>query len=403
MVSKKPCRTNTSHRVYFGDSRHLRAIDSGGVDLVVTSPPYPMIEMWDQAFAAQNPSIGQALEKDEGWTAFGLIHEVLDGVWKELQRVLVDGGIACINIGDATRTIGGSFALYPNHARILTAFLDLGFTPLPAILWRKQTNAPNKFMGSGMLPPGAYVTLEHEYVLVLRKGDKRPFKSEAAKTIRRKSSFFWEERNNWFSDVWFDLKGTTQRLLDKETRKRSGAFPFELPYRLISMFSVKGDTVLDPFLGVGTTMSAAMASGRNSVGYELDANLGPIIADQVGSVVTLANDRIDERLSEHAAFVRNRHETKGTFGYRNDHYGFPVVTRQEVGLLLNSLASVERSDKAAFEVEYSEQAQPGHVEDWEWFFSDNGSSAPKRERKGTKTKSADGPVQLDLLNSLENS
>ena len=379
----------------------MGAIPSKEVDLVVTSPPYPMIEMWDDVFSGQNPAIGQSLKEDDGWAAFRLMHEVLDGVWKELQRVLVDGGIACINIGDATRTIGGSFALYPNHARILSACLDLGFTPLPAILWRKQTNAPNKFMGSGMLPPGAYVTLEHEYVLVLRKGDKRPFKFEAAKTIRRESSFFWEERNNWFSDVWFDLKGTTQRLLDKETRKRSGAFPFELPYRLISMFSVKGDTVLDPFLGVGTTMFAAMATGRNSVGYELDANLGPIITDQVGTVVTLANARIDERLIEHAAFVRNRHETKGTFGYRNDRYGFPVVTRQEVSLLLNSLASVKRRDEAAFEVKYSERAQAEQVEDWDWFFSGNGSSPPERGTKNTRKGRAGQPVQLDLLNSLE--
>ena len=105
----------------------MGAIPSKEIDLVVTSPPYPMIEMWDGVFSGQNPAIGQSLKEDNGWAAFRLMHEVLDGVWKELQRVLVDGGIACINIGDATRTIGGSFALYPNHARILTAFLDLGF------------------------------------------------------------------------------------------------------------------------------------------------------------------------------------------------------------------------------------------------------------------------------------
>ena len=77
-------------------------------------------------------------------------------------------------------------------------------------------------MGSGMLPPGAYVTLEHEYVLILRKGDKRPFKSEAAKSNRRASSFFWEERNAWFTDVWKDLPGAAQKLTSSEARKRSG-------------------------------------------------------------------------------------------------------------------------------------------------------------------------------------
>ena len=84
-----------------------------------------------------------------------------------------NGGIACINIGDATRTLNDVFCLYQNHTRIASSMLRIGFLSLPCILWRKQTNAPNKFMGSGMMPPGAYVTLEHEYVLILRKGNKK--------------------------------------------------------------------------------------------------------------------------------------------------------------------------------------------------------------------------------------
>ena len=138
-------------------------------------------------------------------------------------------------------------------------------------------------MGSGMLPAGAYVTLEHEYILILRKGGKREFKKESDKQNRRESALFWEERNLWFSDIWFDIKGTpqtlgAQNLGDKTARKRSGAYPFELAHRLINMYSVKGDRVLDPFLGTGTTMAAAMAAGRNSVGYEMDASLGPAIS-----------------------------------------------------------------------------------------------------------------------------
>ena len=128
------------------------------IDLVVTSPPYPMIEMWDQIFTSQNEKIGRALNKKDGPTAFELMHQELDKVWDELYRVLKVGGIACINIGDATRTINSHFALYTNHSRIQTYMQKLGFSALPAILWRKQTNAPNKFMGSGMMPPGAYVT-----------------------------------------------------------------------------------------------------------------------------------------------------------------------------------------------------------------------------------------------------
>jgi hypothetical protein len=103
----------------------------------------------------------------------------------------------------------------------------------------KTDHAPNKFMGSGMMPPGAYVTLEHEYVLVLRKGNKNEFKTNIEKKLRRESSFFWEERNVWFSDVWMDLKGTTQNLFDNKARERSAAFPFELPYRSLPCFRLR--------------------------------------------------------------------------------------------------------------------------------------------------------------------
>ncbi len=113
--------------------------------------------------------------------AFNLMHELLNSVWNEVFRVLKNGRFACINVGDATRTVQNTFCLYPNHARILNYLLKIGFSALPDILWRKQANTPNKFMGSGMLPAGAYVTLEHEYILILRKGQKREFKTENEK------------------------------------------------------------------------------------------------------------------------------------------------------------------------------------------------------------------------------
>jgi DNA modification methylase len=197
----------TTHKIIFGNAADMHEIQNKSVDLVVTSPPYPMIAMWDEIFSKQNPAIGDALKKEDGKTAFELMHQELDKVWNEVYRVLKAGGFACINIGDATRTIGGEFKLYPNHARILSRCLELGFSPLPEILWRKQINAPNKFMGSGMWPAGAYVTLEHEFILILRKGGKRQFNTLEEKLCRRESSYFYEERNTWFSDVWQDLQG----------------------------------------------------------------------------------------------------------------------------------------------------------------------------------------------------
>jgi len=165
----------TYHRIIHCDSRNLSFIESGSVDLVVTSPPYPMIEMWDETFAEMNPVIKRALAEEDGYKAFELMHLELDKVWSELYRVLRSGGIMCINIGDATRSLGKRFRLYPNGSRILSKLVILKFDVLPKILWRKSTNSPTKFMGSGMLPAGAYVTLEHEYILILRKGENGPF------------------------------------------------------------------------------------------------------------------------------------------------------------------------------------------------------------------------------------
>lgn len=237
---------STIHNIHIGASQKMQHTQDNSVELVVTSPPYPMIEMWDEIMGMQNPNI-LAFMQTKPDIAFELMHVELDKIWQECFRVIRPGGFLCINIGDATRTINGKFKLYNNHSRISKACIEIGFVSLPNIIWRKQTNAPNKFMGSGMLPCGAYVTLEHEWILIFRKGEKREFKSNDAKLSRMKSSFFWEERNIWFSDVW-EIKGTKQKLKDNSSRERSAAFPFEIPYRLINMFSQKNDMVLDPFL-----------------------------------------------------------------------------------------------------------------------------------------------------------
>lgn len=354
----------TRHRIIFKNSKNMEELSSESVDMVITSPPYPMIEMWDDVFSNLNREIGEALKKNQGPKAFELMHLELDPIWSEVYRVLKKGGIACINIGDATRTLNGRFALYTNHSRIHTYMQDIGFSALPAILWRKQTNAPNKFVGSGMMPPGAYITLEHEYVLILRKGNKKEFKTEKEKKLRRESSFFWEERNVWFSDVWTDLKGTSQNLFDTKVRNRSAAFPFELPYRLITMFSVKEDLVLDPFLGIGTTMYAAIASGRNSVGFEIDENFGDIVTSQISGIVSFSNKRIKKRLEDHLSFVESQSERMGKFKYLNKHYQFPVMTSQETQLIINQLNSIEKIDENTFEAVYSNEPQEEFIGSW---------------------------------------
>ncbi len=342
----------TTHNVNFLSATKMSSLPPETIDLVVTSPPYPMIQMWDEQFSAGSKRIKNALGDYDGPLAFELMHQQLDKIWTQLFRVLKNGAIACINIGDATRKIGDQFRLYPNHARLVSCMLKLGFSMLPAIIWRKQTNAPNKFMGSGMMPPGAYVTLEHEYILIFRKGNIRVFSSDEEKMNRRQSSYFWEERNNWFSDVWMALKGTRQKTNHKDIRSRSGAFPFELAFRLINMFSVYGDLVLDPFLGTGTTLLASMACGRNSVSWELAEEFAQVIDENTDSLIKLASGRIRERVEAHIDFVEDRLKTKGPLKHKSNQYGFPVMTRQESDILLLRPEKIEKKGRCHYKAFY---------------------------------------------------
>jgi len=343
----------TNHKIFFSDSRNLSEIKSESINLMVTSPPYPMIRMWDEMFSQQNPEIKQALENEKGEIAFELMHKELDKVWGETYRVLKNGGIACINIGDATRSVGGKFQIYPSHARILSYCVNLGFHALPEILWIKETNKPDKFMGSGMLPVGAYVTLEHEHILILRKNGKREFKTVEEIFNRQQSAFFWEERNVWFSDKWQDINGVFQKMTNGKTRERSGAFPFELSFRLINMFSVYGDIVIDPFLGTGTTSISAIASGRNSIGVEIEPSFKDVIRNNICASKEACNAFIDVRLKNHKYFVEKKQ--KNEWRYANENYKFPVMTNQERNIILKKIdviKEVEYTDICSYEVSY---------------------------------------------------
>ena len=377
----------TTHNILFQDARDLKEIPSESVDLVVTSPPYPMIEMWDAMFSHQNPEIQNTLARGDGRQAYALMHEILNSVWNEVFRVLKEGRFACINIGDATRKVSDDFCLYPNHARILNYLLSIGFSTLPDILWRKQANTPNKFMGSGMLPAGAYVTLEHEYILIVRKGSKREFKTEDEKQNRRESALFWEERNIWYSDVWTDIKGTGQKLPNAMSRLRSAAFPFDLAYRLINMYSVKGDVILDPFLGTGTTTAAAMTSGRNSIGVEIDENFQQVICPIVHHIVDFSNDYLQDRLLRHFGFIENRIQNSKPLKYTNKHYGCPVMTSQEQFILLNGLKDVHTRRENVFDVRYTTKPQTWNLE------------RSSEALVGNKIKPHVKPSQLNMLDA----
>lgn len=280
-------------------------LPDSSIHLIVTSPPYPMIKMWDTHFAAVNPQIAtlqQKLEADGNEETvtkiYDAMHATLAETWREAHRVLIEGGIACLNIGDATRTVNGSFRLFPNHSRIIEHCEKTGFTTLPYILWKKPTTKPKykgkgAFLGSGFLPPNAYVTLDCEFILIFRKGKLRQFPPKDQ--TRYESAFTKKQRDEWFTQIW-DITGTRQTISQHE--RRTAAYPDEIANRLIRMFSVKGDTVLDPFLGSGTTVKLAMQNNRNSVGYETDETLLPLIQKKTAPASTACNLEIIKRESD---------------------------------------------------------------------------------------------------------
>ncbi len=337
---------NTKHNFINGNSKNMDEIDDDEVDLVVTSPPYPMIEMWDDLFTTMNKDIEKHLNSGSGMEAFEIMHEELEPIWDEIKRVLTDGGIACINIGDTTRTVDDSFRVYQNHSKIIDYFDNIGFELLPTILWKKPTNSGAKFMGSGMIPPNAYVTLEHEYILIFRNGSgSRSFEPHSER--RYESAYFWEERNGWFSDIWTDINGEMQdmQVTNEKIRDRSAAYPIEIPYRLINMYSVYEDTVLDPFWGTGTTSIAAILSGRNSIGYELNEEFINIFDKRLEGIDSKSIKIVRNRMDNHADFVKSEKNDGYEFKYELNNYDLPCMTKQEMDLQLYFISSFITEDK----------------------------------------------------------
>lgn len=242
-------------KVIVGDSRAMPEVGNNSIGLIVTSPPY-----WDLKDYGKDEQIGYGQS----------LHDYLKDlyrVWKECYRVLMPGRRLCINIGDCfTRSVThGRYKIIPIHAEIISQCEDIGFDYMGAIIWQKQTTMNTtggaKIMGSYPYPPNGMIRMDYEFILVFRKlGDAvKPSRDVKEQSIISKDDWRENFRSHWrFNGVCQD--------------KHMALFPIELPRRLIKMFSFVGDTVLDPFLGNGTTMTAAMELNRNSIGYEINEN-----------------------------------------------------------------------------------------------------------------------------------
>lgn len=320
------------HRSVVGDSREYEP--SVDVDLVVTSPPYPMIEMWDSVFTEMNGEIESCIGVDS-YEAFELMHQELDKVWESCTEACVEGGIVAVNIGNATRSTDDlGFTLFHNRERIVEWFTSNGYTLLPSIVWRKPTNKPNSYLGSGCLPTSQYVANDHEYVLLFRKGDRRRFEPKLDR--RYSSAYFYHERNKWFSGSW-SIGGESQQL-DGVEREVTAAFPLEVPYRLIQMYSIYGDAVYDPFSGTGTTQLAALVSGRNSVGVDIDSEFKDVALSRLcDNGIDVSREWSSNRLADQRS--RDFSEMK----YECNLYDVKVKTKKERGIVLQSVSDVSRS------------------------------------------------------------
>ena len=238
-----------------GDSRDLGWVQTESVHLVLTSPPY-----WTLKEYPSNTNQLGAVEEYEDF-----LNE-LDKVWTHCFRVLVPGGRLVCVVGDVclSRRQHGRHLVMPLHADIVVRARKMGFDNLSPIFWYKISNANyevengSSFLGKPY-EPNAIIKNDVEFILMLRKsgGYRKPTEKQ-----RQSSKIAKDEHQDWFQQIW-NLPG-------ESTRNHPAPFPTELAYRLVRMFSFWGDTVLDPFMGTGTTLLAAARCGRNAIGVEIE-------------------------------------------------------------------------------------------------------------------------------------
>ncbi len=250
----------TTHIIIIGDSRRMAEVPDESVHLVVTSPPY-----WQLKDYGDLRQIGFHDSYEDYINNLNL-------VWQECHRVLHPGCRLCVNIGDqfARSVYYGRYKVIPIRSEIIKFCESAGFDYLGAIIWQKVTTCNTSggatIMGSFPYPRNGIIKLDYEFILIFKKYGVAPKVSQKIKEASRLSK---EEWNQYFYGHW--------NFVGEKQSKHLAMFPEELPKRLIKMFTFVGETVLDPFLGSGTTCLAAKNLGRHSIGYEINEEFLPLI------------------------------------------------------------------------------------------------------------------------------
>lgn len=245
--TESPCPV--PNKLFLKSSEDMSEIPSCSIHLMITSPPYNVSKEYDDDLSLEE------------------YLQLLNAVLLETNRVLVMGGRACINIANLGRK-----PYIPLHSYVIQLMLDIGFLMRGEIIWDKGASASSSTAwGSWMSASNPVLRDTHEYILVFSKGSFSRKKSRDSNTILK------EEFLSWTKSVWTFPAVSAKRI------GHPAPFPEELPRRLINLYSFKGDIVLDPFVGSGTTCVSAIKSDRSYIGYDTNA-----------SYIELARDRIEE-------------------------------------------------------------------------------------------------------------
>ncbi|QNI31197.1 site-specific DNA-methyltransferase [Alloacidobacterium dinghuense] len=264
----------TTHRLRLGDARDLSWIPDSSVHLVVTSPPYWTLKEYVRDNQSQ---LGDIADYEQFLVE-------LDKVWRHCARVLVPGGRICCVVGDicVSRKRGGRHHVMPLHADIQVRSRKLGLDCLTPILWQKITNGATEAEGNGAgfygkpYQPGSIVKNDTEFILLLRKGGEYRSAEPVQKVL---SMLTKDEMQGWLRSGWADLPGASTT-----KSKHPAPYPIELAERLIKLFSFAGDTILDPFLGTGSTTAAAIRTGRNSIGIEIEPSYLEVARQKISAL-----------------------------------------------------------------------------------------------------------------------
>jgi len=255
----------THHKIITGDSRKMTELPEQSVHLIITSPPY-----WQLKDYGNGGQIGFDHSYEDYINNLNL-------VWNECNRVLHKGCRLCINIGDqfARSVYYGRYKVIPIRTEIIKFCETIGFDYMGAVIWQKVTTCNTTggatIMGSFPYPRNGILKIDYEFILIFKKQGIPPAVGDA---IKEKSKMTTSEWNEFFAGHW-NIPGEKQN-------GHIAMFPEEIPRRLVKMFSFVNDTILDPFLGSGTTTLAARNLERNTFGYEINAEYIPVIKEKLG-------------------------------------------------------------------------------------------------------------------------